>query len=227
MSHFVVGVLTKDGRENVEELLAPFQENNMGDCPMEYMEFEIAEETEEELLDEYEGMKDEYETFELFLINQYGYVRHENNGEIGYWENPNSKWDWYQIGGRWNGMLLTKDGERVDSAKIKDIDFETMRKSLEVKYKKYWDENPQGIERYLSGILEDDTEESYIKRMSTFSTFAVVTPAGIWHEEGSMGWFGVSSSTNEDKRSWTESYFDTFIKNADPEMTLTIVDCHI
>jgi hypothetical protein len=35
MSHFPVLVVGQD----VEQQLAPFQENNMGDCPREYMEF--------------------------------------------------------------------------------------------------------------------------------------------------------------------------------------------
>lgn len=32
MSHFTVAVIT-DSPDNLEKLLAPFQENNMGDCP--------------------------------------------------------------------------------------------------------------------------------------------------------------------------------------------------
>lgn len=227
MSHFTVGVLTKDGGKSIDELLAPFQENNMGDCPREYMEFNIADESEEELLDEYEGMKDEYETFELFLLNQYGYTKHELSGEIGYWENPNAKWDWYEVGGRWSGMLLTKNGEYWDSAKLKDIDWEKMKELKEAKYTATWENEPEGIHRYFAGILEDDTKESYVKRMCEFSTFAIITTDGIWYEEGMMGWFGMSSSTNEDVRSWSEAYFDKFIKDEDPETILTIVDCHI
>jgi len=37
MSHFTVLVIGKD----VEEKLAPFQENNMDDCPKEYLKFKI------------------------------------------------------------------------------------------------------------------------------------------------------------------------------------------
>ena len=37
--------------------------------------------------------------------------------------NPNKKWDWYQVGGRWGNSLKLKDGAYTDSAKIKDIDF--------------------------------------------------------------------------------------------------------
>ncbi len=36
MSHFTVLVI---GTDDVDEALAPFQENNMGDCPREYLEF--------------------------------------------------------------------------------------------------------------------------------------------------------------------------------------------
>ena len=45
MSHFTVAVFI-DGKEDLEylecrleKMLAPYQENNMGDCPKEYMEF--------------------------------------------------------------------------------------------------------------------------------------------------------------------------------------------
>lgn len=45
--------------------------------------------------------------------------------------NPNAKWDWYSLGGRWEGLLLLKDGSRVDQAKKKDIDIDKMRKREE------------------------------------------------------------------------------------------------
>ena len=36
--------------------------------------------------------------------------------------NPNSKWDWYQIGGRWDGALKTKDGKTVNETTVGEID---------------------------------------------------------------------------------------------------------
>lgn len=46
MSHFTVGVITKGkpSESQIEILLAPYQENNMGDCPKKYMQFVNAEE---------------------------------------------------------------------------------------------------------------------------------------------------------------------------------------
>ncbi|WP_231115051.1 hypothetical protein [Neomoorella thermoacetica] len=65
---------------------------------------------------------------------------------------------------------------------------------------------------------------SYIKRNVNFTTFAVITPDGTWHEKGNMGWWGIV--TNE-KDNWEENYFKNFIEPADPETIITIVDCHI
>ena len=43
MSHFTVAVIT-ESLDKVDELLAPYQENNMGNCPKEYLEFYDIEE---------------------------------------------------------------------------------------------------------------------------------------------------------------------------------------
>ena len=183
MSHFTVLVIG----ENPEEQLRPYQENNMGDCPREYMEFfDVEEENREEyqtrkleavrlsdgaLHSRYEDMfykvTDEskpwdkefvlpencelvevpasvlYPTYQEYLEEWHGYRKDEETGKYGYWENPNAKWDWYQLGGRWTGFFRLKEGafgERgeaglmtpvardgwVDAAYKRDIDFEGM-----------------------------------------------------------------------------------------------------
>lgn len=225
MSHFTVGVfidIKKD--KKLEDLLAPYQENNMGDCPKEYLEFN---ECDKEDIEEYENHKDEYETLEDFMWEYHGYKKDKETGKYGYWENPNAEWDWYEIGGRWSNSLLTKNGVKCDLEQLKNIDWDGMKEKAKVKYAEIWDSNPQGIKRYFNGIEKDDTRESYVKRMSEFSTYAVITPDGEWHSKGEMGWFGVSSDTVEDRENWSKSFYDTFIKDADDELVLVIVDCHI
>jgi len=59
-----------------------------------------------------------------------------------------------------------------------------------------------------------------------FSTYAVLTPDGEWHEPGQMGWWGMSHASQEDEKLWDEAY-ENFLKEADPNWTITIVDCHI
>ena len=57
------------------------------------------------------------------------------------------------------------------------------------------------------------TDEDEFER--TVNTFAVITHDGEWYECGN------------DEKDWNEKYYDTFIKYANPEHTITIVDCHI
>ena len=72
--------------------------------------------------------------------------------------NPNRKWDWYQVGGRWSGFLKLKPGSNgvtgrkgllgscandadgyCDQAKKGDIDFDAMRDEAGEKAAKKWD----------------------------------------------------------------------------------------
>jgi len=103
MSHFTVAIICNHP-DDIEKLMAPYQENNMGDCPKKYLEFN--EHTEAE--SDWQDVKDEYPTFEDYLEIHCGYKKDKKTGKYGYWENPNAKWDWYTLGGRWLGNLLIK-----------------------------------------------------------------------------------------------------------------------
>jgi hypothetical protein len=93
MSHFTVLVIGGD----VEKQLAPFQENNMGDCPSKFMRYYIYDNNGDQV-----WFDDEKQAVES------GIERDPDDSE-GRWENPNAKWDWFQIGGRWTGFFkLTK-----------------------------------------------------------------------------------------------------------------------
>ena len=241
MSHFTVAVITKGKptNEQIEKALAPFQENNMGDCPKEYLEFhsyskEYKEEyetgttervrlkdgtlvykwndslyeqvSEEEYKkakaegketsysscpDTYKVKKDLaeigaevveipwkelYPTFENYLEDYHDSTKDEETLDYGYWENPNAKWDWWQIGGRWAGLLKvpadcencstgkkswgwgsenpytsTDQYKKVDSARIKDLVFLDSEKQYE-KAKRFW-------EMYIEGQPPKNADE--------------------------------------------------------------------
>jgi len=54
--------------------------------------------------------KDRYPTFENFMEEWAGYEeRDPQTGRYGHWHNPNAKWDWYELGGRWSGYFKLKD----------------------------------------------------------------------------------------------------------------------
>ena len=71
--------------------------------------------------------------------------------------NPRAKWDWYVLGGRWNGLLKLKKGAKgvsgrpglntdeakagyADQARIGDVDLEGMRDDAGLRAAKRWDE---------------------------------------------------------------------------------------
>lgn len=56
--------------------------------------------------------KEAYPTFENFVEKWYGRdIR--KNGKYGYYMNPNAKWDWYLMGGRWTGFFKLKNNKLV------------------------------------------------------------------------------------------------------------------
>lgn len=50
-----------------------------------------------------------YPSYELFMEEHCGYTFDEQENAYGYYYNPNAKWDWYQIGGRWPRRFLVKN----------------------------------------------------------------------------------------------------------------------
>jgi hypothetical protein len=77
-----------------------------------------------EMADEYEVSPDNLEFLCRHLqewADGEGFIE---NGQLGYWsiENPNGKFDWFDIGGRWGGYLQLASGELVDQALLKDLD---------------------------------------------------------------------------------------------------------
>ena len=206
----------------------------------------------------------ENEKPDIYDKHKWGWMRLNNKGEVIELirrTNPNSEWDWYQIGGRWCGALKLKPGatsgeygekswcnatevipeNMVDSAKVKDIDFSMDEKIYKDKLR-FWELKIEGQEPQNEKdkkLIEWDiykneyyterynNKEEFARLSAEFSSYAVITPDGVWHSKGDMGWWGCSSETAEEAKEWNKSFYDTFIKTADPEWSLTVVDCHI
>lgn len=91
----------------LDEILEPFDENVEKGSP--YAEFRDVTEEYRKQYDESAEHKAEYATFEDFMRKYGGYKQH-TDGRWGYWRNPNAKWDWYVVGGRWRGFFPVKAG---------------------------------------------------------------------------------------------------------------------
>lgn len=236
MSHYAVAVFHR-ADQDVDELLAPFDENIEVEPYVAYTRQEAIDYARKHF-DGYRDKSDD-ECYKAMASDR----KTDKDGNILTTYNPNSKWDWYVVGGRFAGMLNKKGEAHIvgyDSARVGDIDF-SLDNEKYFSALRWWevvvDEEP----------LRDDEDEDdfwtiynknyflerykdkydYATQTASFSTWSVLTPDGEWHEPGQMGWFGVSLSEPEDEVEFFKTYAERYIDAADPDWYLTIVDCHI
>lgn len=165
-------------------------------------------------------------------------------GEVYSTYNPHSKWDWYQLGGRWSGFFILKKGkkgklgnhrlkefdpsvadlppDRADQARKGDIDFVAMRKELADQAEKWWKEFKSG--KGFWDDKKDSTKKEFISKHSKVATFAVLKD-GVWYEQGEMGWWGVVRD-EKDPDKW-QGEFDKLINGLPDNTLLSVVDVHI
>jgi hypothetical protein len=89
-----------------------------------------------------------YESFDDFCEKYHSARTYDIDGEkrYGYYSNPNAKWDWFVIGGRWSEHWPHVNGKDVDYLRIEDISFardelnssEVVNKFVE-EYTKYYE----------------------------------------------------------------------------------------
>ncbi|MFT4471417.1 hypothetical protein ACMX2H_16055 [Arthrobacter sulfonylureivorans] len=198
MSHFTVLVLG----DNIEEQLDRYWEER---SVPEY----ISRKRSDEWADIVQRAKEYYaergSTMEKLAAESWSHLellkayteedwRPRPNDEPGYhcWTtyNPDSKWDWYEVGGRWDkAVLVTKNGEKVNSCKLYEL----------------------------------DVDMSFVHG----ATHALVKD-GEWYERGRMGWFAtVSDAMSEEEWDAKALQMIKDAEAADPNQTITLVDCHI
>ena len=232
MSHFAVAVIHRDD-QSVEELLAPYNENLEVEPYIEYTRDEAIAYAREHYLDKNASDEECYE----YMVDDYIV---DDNGNLLSTYNPKSKWDWWEPGGRYSGLLKNKNGTPIDEGRIKDLDLDL--DEAEYQYRlRYWDvvvnDSPlrpgETKDSFFNRFKKEyytrryGDAETYAKIMTTFSTYAVVTPDGEWHAPGNMGWFGMSDESDKSWIDWVSNYYDRFIAGSDPNWIISIVDCHI
>lgn len=134
MSHYTVLVPAADEEELAEKLLPYYEYGcsyDMDERIKPWLEFRV-EIAKDDVLAEVERLKQEYpdeysswKSPELILQAAHG-GEFNLNGDLGYWQNPNKKWDWYSIGGRWTGSLFMKSDENGVLAPVHEAIYEEM-----------------------------------------------------------------------------------------------------
>ena len=226
MSHYAVAVFSDDG--DFDRLLAPYNENGK-----EYYVFEPV--GMENIVEKYKKFKQENPSWTLDMyINEFGYVEHE--GQWGYWHNPQGYWDWYSLDGKDYLFDIKDDVELPDGAwdyRKNDYDWYPDTEDDIKEYAEFWD-------RYIDGDEEDGypsiwnrnyyrerykTRKQYLKEMSRTLPWAFITPDGVWHSAGTVGWFAESDETAEDANRYAKEWDEWIASDANPYVNL--VDCHI
>jgi len=129
----------------------------------------------------------------------------DDDGNATSYYNPKSKWDWYQIGGRWSDEIKVKPNS--DSG---------------TKGERSWTLDGVDEKRgYSDSALKKDIDWEH-ESMKSIDVFAFLSKDG-WAEEGEMGWFGTSVTTDEN---W-EDTLRKLVDSIGDDERITIVDCHI
>ena len=177
------------------------------------------------------------------------------NWEVYSTYNPKSKWDWYEVWGRWTGKLVVKQGvkpeaikfspfnsdefiermtkeNRANTALIKDIDINKMKESVIKDLKKRYDDIKSDslyaifVPRTEKDYVNNHTKEEYIEKYYPgIFNFSAIVKNGEWYEKETMHMFGMTSNHSESEE-WNKQV-EKLISNLHPDTRLTVVDCHI
>lgn len=190
--------------------------------------------------------KEKYASFDEYMVQHVGYYsKDEKSGKWGYRGNPHAKWDYCAIDD--TGILVLKSNKPANAAQIKDIFFieqsehDGPREDIEgvcvppvlistcKDFIKDWEKIVSGKDSSRKDFFLEKygDKQNYLREMLSFSTAAVITPDGTWYEKSGKAWIGKNSENPKDVKEFHSSYFDAFIRNADPENYLIMVECHI
>jgi hypothetical protein len=129
-------------------------------------------------------------------------------GEVYSTYNPNSKWDYFRLGGRYCARLKIKEG----------VDYLPIKLSYEWKYA-----TPEQIAE-TQGRKADTARKGDIENIDELSAFAVLKD-GEWYERGKMGWWGIVHD-EKDEDEWKKQ-FATMLESLPDDTLISYFDCHI
>lgn len=238
MSHFSVLVVT-DGTsiEDLEAALLPYHEYESTG----FKQFVIDVDMTDECRNDYAAWSGDPMTFAEFatqegyelhttpprnLPNMYGFVNEKGEVvKLTRRTNPNSKWDWWKIGGRYSNVLITYHGSPRDCAPWSTVDVTATNAARLA--------NREAAKAEAAAMIADGNSPALVglfygdvitERPQPAWTFAVLKD-GTWHERGQMGWFGIAY--NEKPNQDWDAQFATLLKSIRSDQYVWVVDCHI
>lgn len=194
----------------------------------------------EEPMSENYGTKEYYEkqitlyekmNEEEFMKDWDGYSFNKEENGYGYYNNPNAKWDWWLIGGRWTGFFKLKDGSTgiigepgvmtpeakegyADQAYKKDIDFQFMIEKKKIEAAEKYDR----LSKFLDGEIEKlKYTWKEVLRGERFEQLEIDEKRAVYHAQKPLE--EIKSIIRGDKLSQDDRSFLTWLDYEDYQFT--------
>lgn len=237
--HFSLTLITeqKPSEDDISRIMDKYAE-----WYLEEGEFEpICEEALQRYKEEYESKLEKVNgidvllslrmPFEEYMLDRVGYEKNEETGEYGVYYNPMAEYDSYRIGGRWGGLLKTReDADTIsdenlfqndfykcteegfklcDGAYLKDLVLPSEDSAREM----WLDKENQPCLQKVYGTIE-----KYINHITNYPplTHAFVNLAGE-----------IDIDDYHNREPWWISVFQKEIDKAGGDAFITIFDCHV
>ena len=243
-----LAIVFSNSPEDVSHLLAPYEDTNESADQISIRE---AEESIAELHTAYEAVKGSYPSFDDYLMQVYGYLYCTDLDIAGTIIRTGGKWGCWEIGGHYGCQLKLKPGcigrtyhsryanqqsGYCDQAIVRDCIFDVdpvaYRDNLrfweivvEGKSLKRGEKQPYLHARPSYYTQRFDSKEEYARCMASLNPWAFITPDGMWHEAGELTQFGIGLTNKNDLRRFRSLLNKMLTDN--PDLWITIVDCHI
>lgn len=120
-------------------------------------------------------LRKQFPTLKAYMEDYCGYQYSEEYGAYGYYHNPNAKWDWYEIGGRWPYRFLVKADcpSALPGCRSFLLDDQHTRSA------------PEGY-RWVSIARKGDIQWDLMKRLALKETFSAYKNYKRWFRERSL-----------------------------------------
>lgn len=244
--------------KQIDGLMEPFDENTENpkylkfkDLTEEYMEYynnpEITETivlslngeiimeremSEEQIKQGYKivelPVKEIFKTFEEYMEYD-GEQKDKKTNKYGYWYNPNCQFDYYDIGGRWNDIVLFKNDDKVLSGNPDFFGYAKVHQRVapegyvyasvglikNIAFEKMLEENYKSKSKEILDKIVDDVSELDIKNCFAFSTYALLID-NQWYDTTSLS-----------KVEYAEFFKKVMTDPKNQEKYFVLLDCHI
>jgi hypothetical protein len=134
--------------------------------------------------------------------------------------NPQGRWDWFTIGGRWAGKF--DPAHDRDVLRIGEIDWTALEQQAREAARSEW----ENLARLSPERVEGRSRDEFVDAGWTtyLPTAALLTGEG-WSEPSRIGWFGSSYNETMSESDWAKHWIET-VRSQDEDAVLVLVDCH-